>query len=235
MATVGLLGLCGVLAACGENAPWIQPPSEDVARAVDEAVGPFTMPPGQIPQEPVNVTALGYDQGSPSARVSVVEFSDFGCGYCRRFHEATYPLLKAEFIDTGKVRWKYVPFAMGVFPNGAEAALAGDCAGAQGQFHPMLARLYGTQAEWRGSQDPFTVFAGFARELGVDGNRFGACIADPRSHARLEASNSMASRLGVRGTPTFFVQGQPVLGAVPVEMFREILSRMVEDAGGARE
>jgi protein-disulfide isomerase len=227
-----LLLVAGSLAACGENAPWIQPPTEGVARALDEAMGPFPLPPGQVPQEPVNVTALGYDQGSPTARISVVEFSDFGCGYCRRFHEATYPVLKAEFIDTGKVRWKYVPFAIGMFPNGSEAALAGDCAGAQGNFDAMSARLYGTQGEWRSTREPFNLFTGFAREMGLDADRFAACLLDPQRHARLEASNNMASRLGVRGTPTFFVQGQPVQGAIPLEMFREILSRMVEEAGG---
>lgn len=228
------LALVAGLAACAD-APWIQPPTEDVARAVNEAVSPFALPPGQSPQEPVNVTALGYDQGSPTARVSVVEFSDFGCGYCRRFHESTFPVLKEEFIDTGKVRWKKVPFAIGMFANGSEAALAGDCAGAQGEFEPMARKLYDTQGEWRSTNQPFELFRSFADEMGLEGDRFAGCLLDERRHARLEAANSMAARLGVRGTPTFFVQGLPVQGAIPVEMFQQILNRMVEETGGAQE
>lgn len=228
------LALVAGLVGCAD-APWIQPPTEDVERAVNEAVSPFALPPGQSPQEPVNVTALGYDQGSPTARVSVVEFSDFGCGYCRRFHESTFPVLKEEFIDTGKVRWKKVPFAIGMFANGSEAALAGDCAGAQGEFEPMARKLYDTQGEWRSTNQPFELFRGFAEEMGLEGDRFAGCLLDERRHARLEAANNMASRLGVRGTPTFFVQGLPVQGAIPVEMFQQILTRMVEETGGALE
>ena len=224
-------------AACsGDRAPWnVDPPTDDVARGVESALGPFTLPPNPTPQERVNVTGLGYDEGRPTARVTVVEFSDFGCGYCRRFHEATFPVLREEFIETGQVRWKYVPFAIGMFPNGSEAALAGDCAGAQGDFAGMKARLYGSQAEWRSSRDPFALFTGFAGELGLDTGAFGSCLLDPLRHDRLEASNTMAARLGVRGTPTFFVQGLPVQGAIPVEMFRGILERMVEEAGSGGE
>lgn len=228
------VALAMALSACAD-APWIQPPSEDVERAVNEAVSPFALPPGESPQEPVNVTALGYDLGSPTARVSVVEFSDFGCGYCRRFHESTFPVLKEQFIDTGKVRWKKVPFAIGMFPNGSEAALAGDCAGAVGEFERMARKLYDTQAEWRSTNEPYDLFRDFAEEMGLDGGRFASCLLDERRHARLEASNDMASRLGVRGTPTFFVQGLPVQGAIPVEMFQQILTRMVEETGGAPE
>jgi protein-disulfide isomerase len=217
----------------GDRTGWnVEPPTDDASQAVQRGLGPFAAPPASPPQEAVNVTGLGYDQGAPTARVTVVEFSDFGCGYCRRFHESTFPVLKEEFIDTGRVRWKYVPFSIGMFPNGSEAALAGDCAGDQGGFLAMKARLYGSQAEWRGSREPFDLFESYAEAQGLDGGRFAACLLDTRRHERLETSNRTASQLGVRGTPTFFVQGFPVQGAIPLDMFRNILNEMLDRVGG---
>jgi len=199
-------------------------------------MGPFGAPPtppaAEQDRPPVNLAGLGFDEGIPTARISVVEFSDFGCGFCRRFHEATWPVLKEEFVDTGKVRWKYLPFAIGMFTNGSEAALAGECAGAQGEFDAMRSRLYATQPEWRATEDPLSLFTGYAREEGLDPDRFSACLLDPGMHRRHEASNDIARRLGIRGTPTFFVEGYPLEGAIPVEMFRELLQRLVEEVEG---
>lgn len=232
----GVLVLAVALAfggCSGGDENWnVDPPSADAAEAVGRGLGPFAAPPSSTPpQQTVNVTGLGYDQGSPTARVTVVEFSDFGCGYCRRFHESTFPVLKEEFVDTGRVRWKYVPFSIGMFPNGSEAALAGDCAGEQGGFLAMKAQLYASQAEWRGSREPFELFQRFAESQGLDGGRFAACLLDEQRHRRLETSNRTASQLGVRGTPTFFVQGFPVQGAIPLDMFRNILNEMLDRVG----
>lgn len=233
--SAGATLVAAMLVACSGDRPgWnVEPPTQEATQAVERGLGPFAAPPQSRPQEGVNVTGLGYDQGTPTARVTVVEFSDFGCGYCRRFHESTFPVLKEEFVDTGKVRWKYVPFSIGMFPNGSEAALAGDCAGDQGAFLGMKARLYGNQAEWRGSREPFNLFRSYAEAEGLDGGRFAACLLDPRRHERLETSNRTASQLGVRGTPTFFVQGFPVQGAIPLDMFRNILNEMLDRVGDA--
>lgn len=210
----------------------VDAPSEEAARAVQEGLGPFAPPRERGDRGPVNLTGMGYDLGSPTARVTVVEFSDFGCGYCRQFHEVTFPTLRSEYVDTGRVRWKYVPFTIGMFPNASEAALAGDCAGEQGRFHEMKARLYAEQSTWRGSRTPFELFGSWARDLGLDEGRFSACLLDERRHQRLEAANAAAGRLGVRGTPTFFVQGFPVQGAIPLTLFRSVLDEVLQETSG---
>jgi len=221
-----------LLGGCGGQPEWEVRGSREAAQAVETALGPLATPQPSGPQEPVSVAAIGFDFGDPAARVAVVEFSDFGCGYCRRFHETTFPVLDQEFVSTGKVRWKYVPFSIGMFPNGAEAALAGECAGAQDRFLEMKGLLYERQSDWRGSRSPFDLFSQYAQELRLDGNRFQSCLLDPVVQERILANGRMASRLGVRGTPTFFVQGQPVQGAIPLELFREILTEMVQLQSG---
>lgn len=184
--------------------------------------------------EVVDLRGIGYNIGSAAAPVVVVEFSDFGCPYCRKFALETFPALYEEFIRTGKVRWKYVPFTLGIFPNGAEAARAAECAGEQDRFLPMHDLLYRNQAEWKGSRDADALFASYAQQIGLASAQFESCYRSGRRDARTRAANAAARQLGIRGTPTFFVEGFPVTGAVPLEPFRQFLLAVLEEKGRTR-
>jgi protein-disulfide isomerase len=167
----------------------------------------------------------GYDRGSEHAAISVLEFADFGCPYCARFAVETYPSLADEFVKPGLVRWKYVPFVLGMFPNGREAARAAECAADQGTaaFGRMHDRLYARQGEWTSAADPAGVFGSFAGATGLDVARFASCYGSDEPDRRIRASNALADRMAVRATPTFFVDGRRVEGALPVAQFRAVL------------
>lgn len=177
----------------------------------------------------MDVSTLGYDFGSAQAPLQVVEFGDFGCGYCRQFRLETFPSLSEEFIETGQIAWKYVPFVLGMFTNGKEAATAGECAGEQGAFDPMSIRLFRDQAEWKHSEDPDAVFRRFAEEEGLDVTRFAACVREGWRSDRLDAANRTAFQLGVRGTPTFFIDAYPISGALPLPAFRDFLANVLRE------
>jgi protein-disulfide isomerase len=208
------------LLACGRPAEGQEEKAPGKAPARTSAAAPA---PGRIV---FDLSAIGYDRGDPDAPVFVVEFSDFGCPYCRKFATEIYPSLEKEFIRTGKVRWKYVPFALGIFPNGDLAALAAECAAEQGEpaFWKMHDRLYDGQREWKSTSEPAELFARYARELGFDQARFRSCLDQDRRSARLELSNMTASQLGIRATPTFFVNGIRVEGALPLDLFRRVIN-----------
>ncbi len=191
----------------GEPPP---PPAADVLAALKAAVAP---------------DGPGYDRGTTHATVTVLEFADFGCPYCARFADGAYPRLAAEFVRTGRVRWKYVPFVMGMFPNGNEAARAAECAGDQGRaaFGRMHDRLFTGQTEWKGTSDPAGLFRSYASESGLDAGRFASCYASGEPDRRIRVSNDLADHLGVRATPTFFVDGRRVEGALPADQFRTVL------------
>jgi len=176
--------------------------------------------------------APGYDLGVSRARVVVVEFADFGCPYCARFAAEAYPQLSREFVATGRVRWKYVPIAMGAFRNGDEAARAAECAGEQGKaaFGRMHDQLYGLQEEWKGAGDVDVAFRSLARAARLDLKRFDACWARGLPDLRLRASNELAEQLGVHATPTFFINGERVEGALPAEGFRYLLLEVLRRA-----
>jgi len=186
----------------------------------------------QAPDIPIAL--LGFNMGSKDAPLRVIEFSDFGCGYCRKFHMETWPTLKADFVDTGKVEWKYVPMILGIFPNAIEAAHAGECAGEQDRFEVMSGRLFGDQVDWKNSGEPQEVFRRFAREEGLDVERFDRCVSEEARLERIQAGTALSRQAGVRGTPTFFVVGYPPLqGALPLEMFHQVLSAAWEaETGG---
>lgn len=189
-----------------------------------------TATPG--PQE-IPLAELGYAEGSEDAPVRIVEFSDFGCGYCRAFHEETYPVLRREFVETGQVHWKYVPFILGIFANAEEAALAGECAGEQGGFHAMADLLYENQRQWKNTAEPGDLFAAYAREAGLDAARFSSCVSDRARMERVASGTRIAQRLGIRGTPTFFIVGYaPIQGALPLETFREVLRAVLAERSG---
>lgn len=175
------------------------------------------------PAQEFTLDEIGFDFGAEDAPVKVVEFSDYGCGYCRRFHTEIFPTLMEEFVDAGVVRWKYVTYVSGMFPNGLPAAYAAECAGEQGLFPEVSRALYERQPDWKGMRDPYAVFESLVAETGGDPARFRACFQEERPKGRVRSGILSGSRLGVRGTPWFLVQGRRVLGAQPASFWRDII------------
>ena len=89
-------------------------------------------PTGPPPEE-VTVESLGVDFGAPEAPVRMIEFFDYGCGYCRAFHQATRGPLHEEYVDAGQVLWKSMPFILGSWPESVPVTLAAECARDQGR------------------------------------------------------------------------------------------------------
>lgn len=178
----------------------------------------------------VDLTGVGYDRGSESAPVVVVNFSDFGCPYCGSFARETEPAIEREYVESGKVFLKHVPFVAGMFPNSRQAARAAECSGAQGKFWPMHDRLYATQKEWKPALSPYALFQKYAASIGLDAARFSSCYTGEALHPRTRQATEAADRLGVRVTPSFIVNGRPVEGALPLAQFRMLLDTAVRES-----
>lgn len=181
---------------------------------------------------PDGVAGLGYYSGDPAATVHVVEFADFGCSACALFASEAMPRLRNEYIDQGRIRWQFIPFLLGGFRHASEAARAAECAGAQGEFAAMHDRLFSQQQEWQRSRRPGDLFAEFAGELQVDPDLWQQCYRENGGRSRTTANTRAARRLRVRGTPTFFINGRRVEGALRLELFEQLIS---EPGGGIQE
>lgn len=185
------------------------------------------------PSGPVEVDTEGaYSIGSADAPVVIVEFTDYQCPFCSRHFLETYPQIKADYIDTGKVRYVFMDFPLSnIHPQAQQAAEAGRCAGDQGAYVEMHDMLFARQGEWNGRGDAADLFTDYAVELGLDETAFAACM-DGRTHeTTVLADLEQGSRLGITGTPAFFLNGNFLSGAQPYEVFRNAIETLLAEAG----
>lgn len=181
--------------------------------------------------EQINPEEIGTNFGDFEAPVRIMEFFDFGCGYCRQFHAETFPTLMEEYVDEGKLLWKSVPFIMGNWANSVAASLTAECAHDQGRYEEMTELLFARQPDWKRGSDPEVVLEALAEELGLDMDRYGNCISSDEFLWRVQTHTMMAQQLGVRSTPTFILIGYgPISGALPLEVFKGVIDTVLVQA-----
>ena len=131
-------------------------------------------------QEPVDLDSLGYPRGETGAPVTIVEFGDFGCLACAEFAIQTWADFHSEFIQTGIVAWRFVPFVLGSFRNSQGAATAAECVAdlAPEAFWTMHHVLYERQADWNRRRRPKEELRSLAEGVGVDGDAFDGPLDD---------------------------------------------------------
>jgi protein-disulfide isomerase len=139
-------------------------------------------------------------QGSPEAGVVLMEFFDFECPFCRRFHARTYPRLKRDYIDTGKLRFVVRDYPLGGHAQAHGAALAANCAARQDAYWPMFEQLL---ANGKGLGEP--LYGRLAHALALDPEAFDACRADPALAEEVDGDVRVAKGIGINGTPTFLI------------------------------
>jgi protein-disulfide isomerase len=180
----------------------------------------------------ITIDNMGEDFGDPDAPIAILEFFDYGCGYCRQFHLEILPALKEEYIGPGQVHWKSMPFIMGNWENSVDASLASECAGKQGRFEQMAGKIFDSQSEWKTGPDPKAVLETLAVSIGLDMDSYRSCIANDELLWRVQANTNIAQQFGVRSTPTFVVRDYgPIPGAIPLDVFREVLDTILSEIG----
>lgn len=151
--------------------------------------------------------------GPADAPVTIVEFSDFNCPYCRRFAQDTLYALLDRYPD--QIHFVYRDFPV---VGGYQAALAANCANEQGAFWEYHDLLYSGRLELGRS-----AYTSYAQELGLDTDALDACIDEERYADEVQADANEAASLGATGTPTFFINGIPFVGAQPLSSFTSVI------------
>ncbi|MFB3820296.1 MAG: DsbA family protein [Candidatus Methylomirabilales bacterium] len=169
----------------------------------------------------------GPSKGSAGAPVTIVEFSDFQCSYCRKFWRETLPRLDEKYLQTGKARFVYRHLAI-LGPPSVRAAMASECAHDQGKFWPYHDRLFGTAGPLGFSADRLKRSA---QELGLDTGRFNACLDGGQHREKVERETLVGRAIGITGTPGFLIRGGLLIGAQPYEVFERILEPILKDGG----
>jgi protein-disulfide isomerase len=160
--------------------------------------------------------------GSPTAPLTMVEFTDYQCFFCRQFYLNSFPEIKKKFIDTGKLRYVVRDFPLSFHPDAMRAAQAAHCAGAQGQYWPMRNALITNQSNLGEA-----ALVGYAQSLSLDVARFRTCLTSDKYLPEIQRSMEEASAIDVGGTPSFVlgkttpdgVAGAKIEGALPYADF----------------
>jgi protein-disulfide isomerase len=154
----------------------------------------------------VHVREDGPSRGPGDAAVTIVEFSDFQCPYCRQQAVTLHRVLEEYPRD---VRLVFLDFPLSAHPDARNAAQAAGCAGEQGQFWAMHDLLFQHQ-EALGSED----LRSYAQKVGIDSQKFDACMKSGRRTNGIDETVRLGEAIGVDGTPALFVNGRPLAGAV---------------------
>jgi protein-disulfide isomerase len=178
----------------------------------------------QAPDEKVRVDLADVQVlGRADAPLTLVEFTDLECPYCRTFHVSTFERLKREYIDTGKLRFVSRDFPLDFHPNARPAAQAVRCAGEQGKFWEMR-----HQVTLNASALGAAVYERLAGELQLDVPRFTACAGSDSHREAIDRDMAEGIKAGVTGTPSFVLgrtapgptlEGIRIVGAQPYNAF----------------
>jgi protein-disulfide isomerase len=161
--------------------------------------------------------------GPSSAPVTIVEFSDFQCPFCRAA-EPTLKELRSRYGD--KIRIVYMDYPLPFHNHSMDAARAARCAGEQGKFWPYHDALFADQKKLAPDELKAT-----AQTVGLDGPKFSACLDQSKYIDQVNKDEAAGKQVGVQGTPSFFVNGRFISGAQKPEAFEEIIDEELANSG----
>ena len=190
-------------------------------QSADQSSGPVVEAPvTEVPQFrrydiPIEAS---YAIGPADAPITIVEFSDYQCPYCRRWHNEVYEPLLAAYPGKIKMVYRHLPLTS-IHPDAFPAAEAAMCAGEQDAYWQYHEKLF--SSETLGN----AVYVQYAQDLGLDMSAFESCVSDHKYQQAVEADSNFAINLGISSTPTFFINGIPVVGAQPLNVFKQVIDK----------
>ncbi len=188
-------------------------------------------PTAQQPEEPPAV--LGAEdrgkiesggaavKGEEGSAITIVEFSEYECPFCKRYVDETYPQILDEYGD--KIRYIFRDYPLPFHPQAQKMAEVARCAGDQDQYWEMHDLLFENRDKWAEKQDVSADVTGYVSQLGLDKEEFDDCLDSGKYTQAVKDDMALGQSVGVQGTPTFFINGQRLVGAQPFSAFKAII------------
>lgn len=168
-------------------------------------------------------------EGDANAPITVVEYASLTCSHCADFVVHTLPEIREKYINTGKVRLVFREFA---FDDRAAAAFMLARCVPEDRYFPFIQLLFEKQAEWAFVRDALPPMKQLAKLAGIDDEKFDACLKDQSVLDGLQANLKRGhEEFGVKATPTFFINGDPVEGSLTVDKMSAILDAKLQELG----
>jgi protein-disulfide isomerase len=240
----------GILGFAAYNALIVKPPTATPSESLDstvamraaardgvlEAIATLQagggQPAAQEPQGPQEATDDAFtiraanQMGDPGAPITIIEFADYQCPYCKRYHDSIGPDLLSQYVTSGKASFVYKHSAF-LGQESIWAAQAAECAADQDKFWEYHELLW---KRWNGENQGAFVkenLIGFAKELKLDMAKFEPCLQNDETLQRVVSDTQEGRQVGVTGTPTFFINGKPLVGAQPLQAFKSRIDAML--------
>lgn len=167
--------------------------------------------------------------GKADAPLTMHEYSSMSCPHCAAFDLETLPLIKKEYIDTGKLKLVYHDFPLN--PPAIAAAMVLRCAGNQ-KYFPLMDMLFRAQAQWAASSDPVAGIKKVVRFAAISDTDVDTCLSNASLlHAIQDSAQKAEKDLGVNSTPTFFLAGTKIPGALSIADFRNLIDSKLKAMG----
>jgi protein-disulfide isomerase len=186
--------------------------------------------PVKIMLEPkrVAVNSSGHPElGAKDAPVTIVEFTDFQCPFCKAT-EATLKELRTKYGD--KIRLVHMDFPLSFHSHALDAAKAARCANDQGKFWQFHDSLFANQGKLAPADLKAT-----AKTLGMNTTQFDACFDKGKYESQIKRDQATGEKIGVDGTPAFFIDGRPLTGAQPIPKFEELIDDELANGGATKQ
>lgn len=163
--------------------------------------------------------ALGADEG---AKVTIVEYASATCPHCAAFHKDVWPKLKADYIDTGKIRFIFREFPLN---DPALAAFMIARAAPKESYFPLIGVFFDTLETW--AKDPANGLLNIAKQAGFTQEKFDATLKDEKLAKGIMEIRDGGVKFGVQGTPTFFLNGKPMRGEVTYDSLKADIDKLL--------
>jgi len=208
----------------------------DAISKLESKIGNVQQAPSQ-PSQPLKISSDNDPiRGDPNAPITIIEFSDFQCPFCARFHVQTLPLLLEEYIDTGKVNLVYRDFPIqSIHPNAMPAAVAAECANEQGNYWEYHDMLFEKQSGWSrlDSNSAISTFSQYATDIGLEQQQFDSCLGSGKYLEEVQGDLSDGRDYDITGTPGFFIGNEEIgfvkiNGAQPFDSFQKIIDEQLD-------
>jgi len=240
---IGLIAIVGIAAFFAGSYITSMNSEQITSEDLDKAIAKLELKllqnqlPTNQPKEPVKISADDDPFfGNPDAPITIVEFSDFQCPFCARFHTQTLPSILEEYIDQGKVKLVFRDFPIqSIHPNALPASVAAECANDQGKFKDMHDTLFEKQSEWNKVEtvDALSLFSQYASDMQLEQETFDSCLTSGKHISEIRKDLDDGRDYGVSGTPGFFVGNDQIgyvelKGAQPFESFKKVIDSQLD-------
>lgn len=213
------------------------------AQVANSPIGNNAQAPQAVPTEDLSPKDVSIDDdpvlGQENAKITVIDFTDYECPFCKRYFDQTFPQIKKEYIDTGKIKYVVRDLPLSFHANAPKEAQAAECARDQGgndayyKYHDEIFK----RTTSNGTGLALTELSVIATDLGLNGALLQQCLDSDKYKAEVEKDFADAGKVGANGTPTFFIgkstsngiiKGTKLVGAQPFSAFKTEIDKQLK-------